>query len=98
MATLTTVPPFTSGADVRIDLISGWDISPFSIINAFAGADTISGAGSSIGVQVRGELYAGAGDDVISGTGTYCGILNLYPASTNSVILDTGTGNDSILG
>lgn len=98
MATLTTVPPFTSGADVRIDLISGWDISPFSIINAFAGADTISGAGSSIGVQVRGELYAGAGDDVISGTGSYCGLLILYPSSTNTVVLDTGTGNDAILG
>jgi hypothetical protein len=77
MATLTNLPSFTSGSDTRIDSSGGWEINSFTTINTFAGADTISGAGGSVGLQNQGALYASAGDDVISGTGSYCGIINI---------------------
>ena len=98
MAILSNVPPFTVGADSRFDFVDGWSILPFSVIDTLAGADIIYGSGGYYGILNEGELYTSEGSDVITGIGSGYGILNEYYYYGNPVVINTGSGDDSIIG
>ena len=88
----------TSGGD---DFSSG--IYNFQAnFNTGGGNDIVTGTGTSGGISNGGHMNSGDGDDIITGTstkeGTGMGIDNYSGYPEYSAIIDTGNGNDTIIG
>lgn len=68
-------------------------------INTGNGNDRIDGRGSGDGIGNTGNLLTGDGNDIIVGIGTnFSGISNTFTFSRDPMYINTGSGDDTIIG